>query len=83
MLQLLADLPFVPTERFRLQLRAAGVASLHPAGERSGGRGARQTSGGSRGSGRGHGQCLGGVLLLRAMWPRHVRWVGSTVPLRT
>ncbi len=31
-LQRLADLPFIPTERFRLQVRAAGVASLHPAG---------------------------------------------------
>lgn len=32
MLQRLGDLPFIPTERFRLQVRAAGVAALHPAG---------------------------------------------------
>ncbi|PSC75508.1 nuclear pore complex NUP93A-like [Micractinium conductrix] len=30
-LQKLSELPFVPTERFRLQLCASGVASLHPA----------------------------------------------------
>ncbi|GAB4816873.1 hypothetical protein N2152v2_003919 [Parachlorella kessleri] len=30
-LQRLGDLPFIPTERFRLQVRAAGVTSLHPA----------------------------------------------------
>ncbi|KAL4437959.1 hypothetical protein ABPG77_004180 [Micractinium sp. CCAP 211/92] len=30
-LQKLGELPFVPTERFRLQLCASGVASLHPA----------------------------------------------------
>ena len=31
MLQLLVELPFLPTERFRLAVASSGVAALHPA----------------------------------------------------